>query len=116
MPLGYQLSTGTAEVTTSDTDETVLATPGAGKVLRIMRGTVMVTLAATGGTGEVALEDGVGGTRIFEADADAVGVFSFDFGDDGYPLTANTVLNLTVDGAGTNQATARATVIAKIAG
>lgn len=111
----YQRTQGTAEVSNTDVDEAVIATPGAGRVLRITHGVIMVTVVAAGGGGEVALEDGVGGTRIFEADADALGVYPFDFGPIGYPLTANTALNLTVDGAVTTQATARATVTAIVA-
>lgn len=105
----YRNVSGTAEVTTSDTDETIIAAPGAGKRLLIKRLEITVTVAATGGGGEVAIEDGVGGVRIFEADADAVGVYQIDFGEPGYPLTLNTLLNITVDNAATNQATARAT-------
>lgn len=107
----YPIVSGTAEAVNGDVDKTVLAAPGAGKITRLQHAVISVTVAATGGTGEVALEDGAGGTRIFEADADAVGVYLIDFGDAGYPLTANTVLNLTVDGAGTNQASARCTAV-----
>ena len=112
----YQTSTGTAEAANGDVDKTVLAAPGAGKHLRIISIIVSVTVVATGGGGEVALEDGAGGTRIFEADADALGVYTHFFGDAGYPLTANTLLNITVDGAATNQATARCTAVAKVIG
>lgn len=103
---------GTGSVSNGSEEATIIAAQGAGKQIRITKAVITVTVAATGGGGEVALEDGSGGTRIFEADADAVGVYSLDFGETGYPLTANTLLNLTVDGAGTNEATANATVIA----
>ncbi len=100
---------GTATVAQASEEATILAAQGAGKRIYIQHLAVTVLLAATGGTGEVAVEDGSGGTRLFEADADAVGVYHVDFGQPGFPLTPNTLLNLTVDGAGTNEATARAT-------
>lgn len=114
-PLGnYVVVTGTNKPVNGAVDKTVIAAQGADKVIRVMKALVAVTVAATGGTGEVALEDGAGGTRFFEADADAVGVHMVDFGPHGYPLTANTLLNATVDGAGTNQASARVTVVARV--
>lgn len=111
-----KLTNGTAKATNAAADATVLAAPGAGKIIRLMKATISITVAAAGGGGEVALEDGVGGTRIFEADSDALGVYNLDFGDDGYPLTANTLLNLTVDGAVTTQSTARCTATGYIIG
>ena len=110
------VTTGTAEAVEGANDATVLAAPGANKIIRITKAIVSVTLVATGGGGEVALEDGVGGTRIFEADADAVGVYVLDFGDEGYPLTANTLLNITTDNAVTNEASARCTAIGYVVG
>ena len=109
---GYRWVTGTAEVSNTDADEPVIAAQGAAKVIRLMKATISVSVIATGGGGEVALEDGAGGTRLFEADADALGVYHLDFGPLGYPLTADTALNLTVDGAATTQATARCTAAA----
>lgn len=111
---GYQVVTGTNKPVDGAVDKTIIAAQGTGKKLYVMKALVAVTVAAVGGTGEVALEDGANGTRIFEADADVVGVFMIDFGDDGYPLTANTLLNATVDGAATTQASARVTVIARV--
>lgn len=114
-PLGnYVVVTGTNKPVNGAVDKTIIAAQGAGKVIRVMKALVAVTVVATGGTGEVALEDGAGGTRFFEADADALGVHMVDFGPHGYPLTANTLLNATVDGAGTNQASARVTVVARV--
>lgn len=112
----YPVVTGTDKPVNGAVDKTIIAAQGAGKTIRVMKALVAVTLAATGGGGEVALEDGVGGTRIFEADADAAGVYMVDFGEDGYPLTANTLLNATVDNAATNQASARVTVVARVIG
>ena len=111
MALGYKIVNGTNTAVEATEEGTVIATQGATKVMRITHVVVSVYLAATGGGGQVALEDGSGGTRFFVADADAVGVYVLDFGELGYPLTANTLLNLTVDGAVTNQASARATAV-----
>lgn len=115
MASSFQVVTGTDKPVNGAADKTIIAAQGAGKVLRLSKAVISVTVVAAGGGGEVALEDGVNGTRIFEADADAVGVFTIDFGEDGYPLTANTLLNATVDGGGVTQASARVTVLAKVA-
>lgn len=107
----YVWVNGTGDAANGSADQEIIAAPAAGQILRIVKAVVTVTVAAAGGGGEVALEDGAGGTRIFEADADAVGVYSLDFGPLGYPLTAATKLNLTVDGAATTQATANCTAV-----
>lgn len=107
----YLQVNGTNEAVNGQVDKTVIAAPGAGKVIRLQKAVISVTVAATGGGGEVALEDGLGGTRFIELDADALGVYVIDFGEMGYPLSANTLLNLTVDNAATNQASARCTAI-----
>ena len=60
---GATVTQGTAEATNAAVDKEVIAAPGAGYTLRILSGVVTVHLAATGGGGEVALEDGAGGTR-----------------------------------------------------
>lgn len=111
----FKKTQGTAEADNAGADATVIAAPGANRVLRIMEGYVTVHVAAAGGSGKVALEDGIGGTRFFEGDANAVGHFKLELGPHGFPLTANTLLNLTVDGAVTTQATATATVTAYVA-
>jgi hypothetical protein len=109
----YATTTGTGECVNSTAEnKVILAAPGAGKVLRILSGVITVTLAATGGGGKVALEDGEDGTRFIEADAANLKSIPFDFGPAGYPLTANTALNMTVDEATTNEATATCTVTA----
>lgn len=110
----FNVVTGTAEAAQGTADATVIAAQGASKILRLLKATVSVTVAAAAAGGEVALEDGVGGTRFFEADADALGVYNLDFGPEGYPLTANTLLNITVDGSSGNQATARCTAICRV--
>ena len=116
MITSYQIVTGTGEAVEATEDVTVIAAQGSNKKLHLMRGVLSVTLAATGGGGEAAVEDGVGGTRIIEVDADALGFYPFDFGDEGIPLSANTILNLTVDGAVTNQASARLSAVCKVVG
>jgi len=110
---GYRIVTGTAEAAQGAADAEVIAAI-TGKTLRLMKAVVSVTVVAASAGGEVALEDGVGGTRFFEADADALGVYRLDFGSEGYPLTSGTKLNLTVDGSGGNQATARCTAVCKV--
>ena len=112
----YRTATGTGEALNGTVDVTIIAAAGAGTYLRVVDATIAVTVAAAGGGGEVALEDGAGGTRFFEADADALGVYSIHFDPPGYPLSANTLLNITVDGAATTQATARCTAIVIVAG
>ena len=102
---------GTGQAVNSTAEEvTLIAAPGAGKRIYVQNVVINIILAATGATGMLALEDGSGGTRFIEASADALGGFCIDFGSPGYPLSLNTLLNLTVDGAGTNEATVRATV------
>lgn len=103
---------GSAEASNGAADATIIAAQGASTTIRLLRATIMVRVAAIGGGGEVAIENGVGGTRLFVADADVVGTYSIDFGDFGLPLSSNTLLNVTVDGAVTTQATARVTAIA----
>ena len=101
---------GTGDAADGSADQTLIAAPGKGKRIYVQKGFVAVTVASAGNTGFVALEDGIGGTRIFEADADSVGIYPIDFGEIGYPLSLNTLLNLTVDGDGATEATARATI------
>ena len=117
MSNGFQkTATGTGIlVNTTAEDRVIITAQGAGSVIRVQKVFIAVTLAATGGLGFVGLEDGVGGTRFVNISASALGVFSIDFGDEGFPLTADTLLNATVDGAATNEATATVTVIAKVA-
>jgi|SRR3990167_85422 len=105
----YRKVNGVAEATNGTQNATVIAAGGLRKVIRLLKGSIQITVAAIGGTGLAALEDGSGGTKIFTCPATSLGVFSFDFAEPGYPLTANTLLNVTVEG-GSTQATARATV------
>lgn len=111
----FKITTGTAEALEATPDAEILAAPGAGKRIILKKAWIMVTVAAAAAGGEVALEDGAGGTRFFEADADALGVYPIDFGEEGYPLSVNTALNLTVDGSAGDEATARCTAVGVVA-
>lgn len=97
---------GTGDAANGSADQTIISAPGARKQIYLQKGFISVTVIATGGGGLASLEDGAGGTKILSVDGDAVCAYPFDFGEPGYPLTANTLLNLTVDGAVTTQATA----------
>lgn len=104
----------TATVSDSDTTATVIAAPGVQKTIYLQRAVVSVLTAGTGGTSSVRLKDGAGGDIFFDANADAVSVSVLDFGEPGYKLTENTLLQLQVSGAGTTQATVRIAVTAEI--
>ena len=74
-----------------------IAAPGAGVRLAITKGVVSVSVFAA--SAKVALDDGTTTFWIIDAVADENGGhFPFDFGDDGYSLTANKGLFLTVSG------------------
>lgn len=109
----YQFENANGTANNGAADATLLAAQS-GKTFYVLRGYVAVTTAAVGGGGRVALENGVGGTRFFEVPADAIGYYPVNFGEEGYRLSTNTALNLTVDTAVTTQATANATFIVKI--
>jgi hypothetical protein len=111
---GYQLVQGTQTAAQGSATKDVIAAQGTGTVIRLTKAVVSVTVVATGGGGEVALTDGAGGTDIFRADADALGVFPIDLGE-GYPLTSNTLLRLIVSGAAGNQATAVCSAVGYVA-
>jgi hypothetical protein len=107
----YQTTTGTGEAADGAVDAEIIAAV-TGKVIRVLKGVLTVHVAAAGNAGKAALEDGAGGTRFFEVDADTVGEYQLDFGPTGYPLTAGNALNLTVDEDGATEATATCTVTA----
>lgn len=111
----FVYSQGVDTATNAAADKTILGAPGAGQYLHLERAMVSVVVAAVGGAGEVVLEDGLNGTKLWRADADAVGSYIIDFGNRGYRLTANTLLNLTVEGAATTQATAICSAVAHVA-
>ena len=95
-------------------DQMMIVAPGAGKTLRLLSGYMAVRVAATAAGGLSALEDGLNGTKLIEIYADSAdnAIHSFNFGPDGYALTENTGLNLTVYGGGGTAAFVRCTVIA----
>ena len=105
---------GKAQAANGSADATVIGAPNTGTAIKLKSAVCAVEIAATGGNGELALENGVNGTRIVEVDADAVGVFSFNFGDEGYILSSATLLNVTVDGAVTTQATGSCTAVGEV--
>lgn len=107
---------GTAQALNGTVDVTLIGAPNTGNAIILYSGICAVEVAAVGGGGEFALENGANGTRIFQADADAVGTFAFDFGNYGYLLSSATLLNLTVDGAATTQATASCSVVGEVVG
>lgn len=110
---GFITADGSAAGT--DVDATIIAAQGANTIVRLKKAVISVVTAATGGGGFATLEDGVGGSRLVSVPASAVGVHHIDFGEEGYPLTTNTLLNLTVDGATTNEAKATCAAIAVVA-
>ena len=117
MVQNYKKIQGTATALQATEEVTVIAAQGIGTVIRVMNVQISVFLAATGsGVGKVALEDGAGGTRFFEASAEALIHYSLDYGEDGFDLTANTALIVTVDAATTNEASVRVTAICKVLG
>jgi hypothetical protein len=102
---------GRATVNNGAATATVIAAPGAGKAIRVIAGVVNVTAAATGGGGTIEIRDG--STAILTFDANAVNSYPFAFDySNGYPLTANTALNIATTGAVTTQATANIAVVA----
>lgn len=112
LPVQYTIAYGNGQATNAAASKEVIAAPSSG-ALRVQRGVVNVTTAATGGGGVVSLKNG---TTVFaQFDGNAVGNNVFDFGDVGYPLTALTALNLVVESAATTQATAYATVVGYVA-
>jgi len=118
--MGYQWTVGTAKAEAGQVDQAVLAAPGDGKRIYLVRGFVAVTELSSGipaDNGRIFLEDGENGTVLAKYHAGAtngiLGVFQFDFGDGGYPLSLNTKLNLTSEGA-SQIASARCTAIGYI--
>lgn len=115
MQSDYKEFSGRASVNNAAASAAVIAAPGAGKRYRIVGGIINVTLAATGATGTVAVRDG--STDIITVDANAVGTFPFYFSEsNGYPVTANTAINLVAANAGTNQASANVALVGYIVG
>lgn len=110
----YAQTFGTGTANNAGATTVIMAAQGAGKVLSITTGMISITTAATGGGGLVSIKDGT--AILLSIDGNSVGNTSFNFGDLGYPGTANTALNLVVEGAVTTQATARLTLVALVRG
>lgn len=107
----YKELSGKATVNNGAATAAVIAAPGAGKTIRLVGGILNVTAAATGGGGVVELRDG--STAIISVDGNALGSYPFYYdGMNGFPLTANTALNLVTASAVTTQATANVSVVA----
>ena len=104
---------GTGEVSNATLSAVVVTSPGAGLFNHIEEVVVACSTAAVGSGGIVRLRHA--GVVIWEADADAVGVYPFGFGLRGHRSgTANTSLDIEVGGAATTQATCIATGISHV--
>jgi hypothetical protein len=114
MDQSYRFTSGKGSVTNASATTVILAAPGAGKKLAITWGTIPVTLAATGGGGLVSLKDGT--TTIVSFPANTADTYYLELGDDGYILSENSALNLVVESAGSNQASANAVICGYIVG
>ena len=114
----YSLCQGSITATDALSTRIVIAAPGAGKAIIVTKVHLTVHLAAVGGGGVIQLEDGAGGTAFCVTDADARTTRPqvFDFGVEGYELSENTNLILTVKSAVTTQASGSAVVIGYIVG
>lgn len=111
--MGLPQVDGVGTATNGGTTASVIAAQGVGKVMRVTKGVVGVTVAATGGGGLVRLCNGT--TTIAQWPGDALGGYPFDFGDAGIALTSNTALQVIVSGAATTQASATITAVALVA-
>lgn len=111
----FRLASGTGTVNNGAATTTLIAAPGSGKKLRITWGSIGVTVAATGGGGVVSLKDG-SNNIIISFPASSVDSHYIEFGNDGIPLPDNSALQLVVEGAITNQATAYAAIAGFIIG
>ncbi len=101
---GFTQVKGNGTAAQGSATTSIIAAQTAPANIRITRGVISVTVAATGATGLVRICDGA--TTIQQWDANAISAYKFDFGDTGYPLTAGNAFQLIVSGAGGNQATA----------
>lgn len=106
----YPIVSGSGNVNNGAATVAVIAGPGASKLNRLTAGVISVTVAATAGGGRITLKDGT--TVIQSWDANAITNYQFNYGENiGYPLSANSALNLVAEGAAGNQATAYASVV-----
>lgn len=108
----YPITSGYGTVNNTTPSISLLAAPGAGKLLRICAGIVIVQVAAVGGSGIVTLQDG--STDILEWDANSVNSFPINLTEIGLALGTNNALTLLVGEAVTTQATVYAAFTAYI--
>lgn len=109
----YSTFSGAGSAANGAATTAIVAAPATGKAYRLTAGTLSVVVAATGGSGKVSLKDGT--TVIMSWDGNAVGnIMGFNFGEIGYPVSG--AINLVVESAVTNQATAFAAVVGFILG
>jgi hypothetical protein len=111
----YRLTQGVGTVSNGAATITLIAAPGAGKKLRVTWGSIGVTVAATGGGGNVVLKDG-SNSIIIAFPASSVDSHYVEFGDDGIVLPENSALQLVAESAVTAQCTAYAAISAFIIG
>lgn len=112
MALGRFSFSGTTIDTSSDPDDTTLvAAPGRGQRIYLKWISVAVTTSAS--STDLILEDGVGGSVLLKFDGAAEGTQKEHFSGDGLRLTANTLLNLTNQGATGAVATASGEVVVR---
>ena len=104
-----QKVSGTGTAADGAVDATVIAAPGANKTIYLQHAVIFVTVGGADAGGRVALEKGVGVAVIWSVDACAGSLplqsVHYSWGEPGYPLTANTLLNVTTSGDGTTEAT-----------
>ena len=87
---------GTANVATQ-TSADIIATPGTLKRLHVCRGTVSINTVA--GSATVGLDDGTTTIwRVAASDVSQAIAYEIDWGDEGYELSKNKALKLTVAG------------------
>jgi hypothetical protein len=96
-------------------DTTIIAAQGASTKIRVKR--VVVSVSTCDATSVIALEDGVGGSRLWQitciTDEDQNGTHVINFGEEGLALSSNTLLNLTIE---TAASTAHVTAIGYVTG
>jgi hypothetical protein len=80
-------------------DATIIAAQGANKHVRLQK--LNIGISVYNASAVIAIEDGAGGSVLWKGSAttgNGNGIV-LDYGDNGLLLSANTVLNLTVEGA-----------------
>lgn len=109
----YKTTSGTGTANNAGATIVLLAAPASNEIVRVTAYVLTVTLAASGGSGIVSLKDGT--TTLMSWDANALMNSQVNFGEAlGFPLSAGNALNLVVESAGGNQATANASAVGYI--